>query len=77
MRKENITTQTLAGVPERRKWSHHKCWGGEGASFVKRLTEMGFIRGKVVKVIKNAPLLDPIEYSIMGYEISLRRSEAE
>lgn len=49
---------------------------GEGA-FRKRLTEMGFVKGKVVKVIKNAPLQDPIEYAIMGYEISLRRSEAE
>ena len=49
---------------------------GRGA-FRKRITEMGFIKGKKVKVIKNAPLLDPIEYEIMGYKISLRRSEAE
>jgi ferrous iron transport protein B len=48
---------------------------GRGA-FRKRITEMGFIKGKTVKVIKNAPLKDPIEYSLMGYEISLRRSEA-
>ncbi|MDD3892100.1 MAG: ferrous iron transport protein B [Bacteroidales bacterium] len=48
---------------------------GRGA-FRKRIIEMGFIRGKKVTVIKNAPLKDPIEYSIMGYEISLRRSEA-
>ncbi|MFO7922293.1 MAG: ferrous iron transport protein B [Bacteroidales bacterium] len=48
---------------------------GRGA-FRKRITEMGFVRGKTVKVIKNAPLRDPVEYSIMGYEISLRRSEA-
>lgn len=37
---------------------------------------MGFVKGKQVKVIKNAPLKDPIQYSIMGYEVSLRRSEA-
>jgi len=49
---------------------------GRGA-FRKRITEMGFIRGKQVKVIKNAPLLDPVEYEIMGYHVSLRRSEAE
>ena len=48
---------------------------GYGA-FRKRLNEMGFIRGKVVRSVKNAPLNDPIEYSIMGYEISLRRREA-
>ena len=46
-------------------------------SFRNRITEMGFIRGKIVKVIKNAPLLDPVEYEIMGYRIALRRSEAE
>lgn len=48
---------------------------GRGA-FRKRIIEMGFIRGKKVTVIKNAPLKDPIEYSIMGYDVSLRRSEA-
>lgn len=48
---------------------------GRGA-FRKRITEMGFVKGKKVEVIKNAPLKDPIEYSIMGYEVSLRRNEA-
>jgi ferrous iron transport protein B len=48
---------------------------GFGA-FRKRITEMGFIKGKLVKVVKNAPLQDPIEYEILGYNISLRRSEA-
>lgn len=48
---------------------------GHGA-FRKRITEMGFVKGKNVKVIKNAPLLDPVEYEIMGYNVSLRRSEA-
>jgi len=48
---------------------------GRGA-FRKRLTEMGFVKGKVVTVVKKAPLKDPIEYNIMGYEISLRHSEA-
>ena len=49
---------------------------GIGA-FRKRIMEMGFIAGKEVTVVKNAPLLDPIEYKIMGYNVSLRRSEAE
>lgn len=49
---------------------------GHGA-FRHRIIEMGFIRGKKVRVVKNAPLLDPIEYEIMGYNVSLRRSEAE
>lgn len=45
-------------------------------SFRRRIIEMGFIRGKKVTVIKNAPLKDPIEYKIMDYQVSLRRSEA-
>jgi ferrous iron transport protein B len=48
---------------------------GHGA-FRKRITEMGFVKGKMVRVIKNAPLQDPVEYEIMGYNVSLRRSEA-
>ena len=46
-------------------------------SFRKRITEMGFIKGKEVRVVLNAPLKDPIEYEIIGYKISLRREEAE
>ena len=45
--------------------------------FRRRIIEMGFIKGKTVEVILNAPLKDPIKYKIMGYEISLRRQEAE
>lgn len=45
--------------------------------FRKRIVEMGFIKGKTVEVILNAPLKDPIKYRLMGYEISLRRQEAE
>ncbi len=48
---------------------------GRGA-FRRRLSEMGFVKGKEITVIRNAPLKDPIEYSIMGYNLSLRRSEA-
>ncbi len=48
---------------------------GSGA-FRKRILEMGFIKGKTIKVILNAPLRDPIKYKIMDYEVSLRRSEA-
>ncbi|MBN3033993.1 MAG: ferrous iron transport protein B [Bacteroidales bacterium] len=48
---------------------------GHGA-FRKRIAEMGFVRGKVVAVVKKAPLKDPVEYSIMGYNVSLRRNEA-
>lgn len=49
---------------------------GHGA-FRKRVMEMGFVKGQEIKSLLNAPLNDPIKYSIMGYELSLRRSEAD
>ena len=45
--------------------------------FRKRIIEMGFIKGKAVEVLLNAPLQDPVKYKLMGYEVSLRRQEAE
>ena len=45
--------------------------------FRKRIVEMGFIKGKVVEVLLNAPLQDPVKYKVMGYEVSLRHEEAE
>lgn len=45
--------------------------------FRKRIVEMGFIKGKTVEVVLNAPLKDPIKYRLLDYEISLRRQEAE
>ncbi len=48
---------------------------GDGV-FRRRIMEMGFVRGKRVDVLQNAPLRDPIKYRIMDYEASRRRSEA-
>lgn len=48
---------------------------GHGA-FRKRILEMGFVKGKKVTVVKNAPLKDPVEYQIMDYQLSLRKAEA-
>ena len=45
--------------------------------FRKRIVEMGFIKGKMVEVLLNAPLRDPVKYRIMGYEVSLRHEEAD
>ncbi|WP_251623880.1 ferrous iron transport protein B [Odoribacter lunatus] len=45
-------------------------------SFRNRIMEMGFVKGESVRVIKNAPLRDPIEYEVMDSHVSLRRSEA-
>jgi ferrous iron transport protein B len=48
---------------------------GHGA-FRHRIMEMGFVKGKKVTVVKNAPLKDPIEFNLLGYNVSLRRLEA-
>ncbi|MDR0538498.1 MAG: ferrous iron transport protein B [Tannerellaceae bacterium] len=45
-------------------------------NFRKRIIEMGFINGKEVEALRNAPLNDPVHYKVMGYDVSLRRSEA-
>jgi len=44
--------------------------------FRLRLMEMGFIPGAEVKVVRYAPLKDPVEYEIKGYHVSLRHEEA-
>jgi ferrous iron transport protein B len=49
---------------------------GRGA-FRKRIMEMGFVTGKEVIVGKKAPLKNPVEYHILGYDVSLRNSEAD
>ena len=48
---------------------------GHGA-FRKRVMEMGFVKGREITCVLSAPLKDPVKYSLMGYEVSLRRSEA-
>ncbi len=48
---------------------------GEGA-FRRRLLDMGFIKGAPVRVIKLAPLMNPIEYCVGGTHVTLRRKEA-
>mgnify|MGYP002332934679 CR=1 FL=1 len=42
-----------------------------------RLLSMGIVRGAEIKMVRNAPLKDPIEFELKGYFLSLRRSEAE
>ncbi|MBW2056369.1 MAG: ferrous iron transport protein A [Deltaproteobacteria bacterium] len=45
--------------------------------FRRRLMEMGFVPGAEIRVEKFAPLMDPIEYTLKGYHVSLRHEEAE
>ena len=48
---------------------------GEGA-LKRRLMDMGLTRGTTVTVKKVAPLGDPIEVTVRGYELSLRKADA-
>ncbi len=48
---------------------------GHGA-FRKRVIEMGFVKGRKITSLMSAPLKDPVKYTLMGYEVSLRLSEA-
>lgn len=48
---------------------------GHGA-FRKRVMEMGFVKGRMITAIMEAPLRDPVKYRLMNYEVSLRRAEA-
>ena len=49
---------------------------GEGA-IKRRIMDMGITRGTEIYVRKVAPLGDPIELNVRGYELSLRRADAE
>ncbi|MDR2650175.1 MAG: ferrous iron transport protein A [Clostridiales bacterium] len=48
-----------------------------GGPLKRRIMEMGIIKGVEVYVRKVAPLGDPIEVTVRGYELSLRKSDAE
>ena len=72
---KNERVQTLADVPTGEHCVILRITGH--GSFRHRLMEMGFVRGEKVKVVRNAPLRDPIEYEIMGGHVSLRRVEAQ
>jgi ferrous iron transport protein A len=50
---------------------------GKKGPIRRRIMDMGVTPGVVVKVIKVAPLGDPIEINIRGYELSLRKEEAQ
>ena len=49
---------------------------GEGA-VKRRIMDMGLTKGTLVHVKKSAPLGDPIELTVRGYELSIRKAEAE
>ena len=50
---------------------------GGGGSIKRRIMEMGITKGVEVYVRKVAPLGDPVEVTVRGYELSLRKADAE
>lgn len=59
------------GIPARVVKIH-----GEGA-LKRRIMDMGITKGVELKIKKTAPLGDPLEISVRGYELSLRKADAE
>ncbi|HQE58666.1 MAG TPA: FeoA family protein [Spirochaetota bacterium] len=47
------------------------------ASYRKKLLSMGLTKGTVITVSKTAPLGDPVELTVRGYKLSLRKAEAD
>ncbi len=68
-------TQTLRDVPVRSKATVVKLVG-DGA-IKRRIMDMGITKGTEVEVRKVAPLGDPIEVTVRGFELSLRKDEAQ
>lgn len=48
-----------------------------GGDAIRRLMDLGLIRGTTVEVVRAAPLGDPIEVKLRGFMLTLRRAEAE
>jgi Fe2+ transport system protein FeoA len=51
--------------------------GGATPEIMRRLSALGFVQGTRVEILRRAPLGDPVEYSLRGTRISLRRTEAK
>ncbi len=50
--------------------------GDAPPSLKRRILDMGLVRGTLVKVVRSAPLGDPVEFEALGYDLSLRKDEA-
>jgi Fe2+ transport system protein FeoA len=66
--------RVLAGQSPGTKWCVVRVEGAD--PIAQRLMEMGFVRGAQIEIVRFAPLGDPMQISVLGYQLSLRRSEA-
>jgi Fe2+ transport system protein FeoA len=73
--KETLSEKTLAHLPVGVK-ARVISVGGEG-SVARRLMEMGVVPGAPVRVVRVAPLGDPLQIRVRGYHLALRRTEAQ
>jgi ferrous iron transport protein B len=73
--RQRMRQQHIINTEQSRKYSLFEHISRNNA-FCNRIAEMGFVRGQEVEVVLNAPFRDPVKYKVMGYEVSLRRSEA-
>ena len=69
-------TTTLGALPRGRA-ARVVAVGGADAVVARRLMEMGVVPGAPVRVVKCAPLGDPIQVRVRGYDLALRRAEAQ
>ena len=66
--------RTLADLRPNEAGCIRSILGADGLS--QRLAEMGFTRGQIVRVVRFAPLGDPMQIRIRGFNVALRRNEA-
>jgi Fe2+ transport system protein FeoA len=70
-----MSTTTLSSYKPGQKGTVCQVCGAP--DFRLRMMEMGFVKGTEVKVVKYAPLYDPMQFELKGYHVSLRRDQAD
>ncbi len=73
---KSIITKRLSEMRPGEKGKILDISGNAPPSLKRRILDMGLVRGTSVKVVRDAPLRDPVEFEALGYNLSLRRDEA-
>jgi ferrous iron transport protein A len=70
-------TVTISRLADLEPGSAARVEAVDGACAIgRRLLDLGFVPGTDIRVVRRAPLGDPVEYELRGYRLCLRRSEA-
>ncbi len=75
LRNESLNLMKLTDVPIGGKAKVTSVNGG--SRIAKRLMEMGVVPGVTLRVVKSAPFGDPLEIRVRGYNLAMRKSEAQ